>query len=136
MVCRNDGKPGDFYLDLDRSTGAGFVYFVTAQPSGSVQKAAAGPIKAVLPQLEPGLPIRFVVTTVFPWVASLANMLYLAARTRNRATVCLHAARIAALREFWSDCLPTETLFFTQNFETQARAAGQCGPRNQGFGVD
>ena len=37
----------------------------------------------------------FVVKTVFPWVASPANMLYLAARIRIRI-VCLHAARIEA----------------------------------------
>ena len=33
-------------------------------------------------------------------------MLYLAARTRNRAAVCLHADHIAALREFWTVWLP------------------------------
>ena len=33
-------------------------------------------------------------------------MLYLSARTHNHAAVCLHAARIAALREFWTDLLP------------------------------
>ena len=43
---------------------------------------------------------------MFPWVASRANMLYLAARTHNRAALYLHAARIAALREFWTDWLP------------------------------
>ena len=56
---------------------------------------------------QPGLVRRFVVKTVFPCVASRANMLYLAARTHNnRATVCLHEARIVALREFWTDWLP------------------------------
>ena len=44
--------------------------------------------------------------TVFPWGASRANMLYLAARTHNRAAVCLHAAHIAALWEFWTNWLP------------------------------
>ena len=46
---------------------------------------------------------RFVVKTVFPWVA---NMLYLAARTHNRAAVYLHAAHITGLRAFWTDWLP------------------------------
>ena len=41
---------------------------------------------------------RFVVKTVIPWVASRTIMLYLATRTRTRAAVCLHAARIADLR--------------------------------------
>ena len=43
---------------------------------------------------------------MFPWVTSRASMLYLSARTHNHAAVCLHAARIAALREFWTDLLP------------------------------
>ena len=54
---------------------------------------------------------RFVVKTVFAWVASRANMLYLAARTHNRAAVCLNEAHSKALREFWTDWLPTETPF-------------------------
>ena len=31
------------------------------------------------------------------------NMLHLAARTHNRAAVCLHAAQMTALRKFWTD---------------------------------
>ena len=53
----------------------------------------------------------FMVKTVFPWVGSRANMLYLAVRSHNCAVVCLHAAHIAALRAFWTDWLPTETPF-------------------------
>ena len=41
----------------------------------------------------------------------------LAASTHKRAAVCLHAAHIAALREFWTDWLPTETPFLPQNVE-------------------
>ena len=41
---------------------------------------------------------RFVVKTVFPWVASRVNMRCLPAGTHNRPAVCLHAAHIAALR--------------------------------------
>ena len=40
-------------------------------------------------------------------VASRTIMLYLAARTHDHAVVCLHEAHIAALREFWTDWLPT-----------------------------
>ena len=40
------------------------------------------------------------------WVARRANMLYLAARTRNRAVVRPNAAHIAALRKFWADWPP------------------------------
>ena len=53
-----------------------------------------------------GLVRSFVVNTAFRWVASRVNMLYLAARTHNRAAVCLHAAHIAALWAFWTDWLP------------------------------
>ena len=42
-------------------------------------------------------------------------MLYLAVCTYNRSAVCLHATRIAALWEFWTDWLPTETLFLPHN---------------------
>ena len=56
-----------------------------------------------------GLPRCFAVKTAFPWVTSRATMLYLAARTHSRAAVCLHAAHIAALRELWTEWLPTET---------------------------
>ena len=57
---------------------------------------------------EPACAVRvwarcLVVKTTFPWVAIRASMLYLAARTRNRAAVCLHAAHIVALQEFWTD---------------------------------
>ena len=51
------------------------------------------------------------VKTVFPWVASRVNRLYLAVYTRNRAAVSLHAAHTAGVREFWPDWLPTETPF-------------------------
>ena len=50
---------------------------------------------------------RFVAKTLFPRVASRANMLYLAASTHTRSAVCLYAAHIAALREFWTNWLPT-----------------------------
>ena len=43
---------------------------------------------------------------MFACVASRASMLHLAARTHDRAAVCLHAAHIAALRAFWTDWLP------------------------------
>ena len=43
------------------------------------------------------------VLSIYPWVASRASMLYLAARTHKRAAACLRAAHIAALREFWTD---------------------------------
>ena len=61
-------------------------------------------------------------------VASRANMLYLAARTLNRATVCLHAAHIAAKCGVRTDCswLPTETPFLPQHVEPRR----QC-PRSQ-----
>ena len=36
---------------------------------------------------------------------SRARLPYLAARTHNRAAVCLREAHIAALREFWTDWL-------------------------------
>ena len=50
---------------------------------------------------------RFAVKVVFSWVASRANVLYLAyARTHNPAAVCLHAANNTALREF---LLPADT---------------------------
>ena len=53
----------------------------------------------------------FVVKTVGPWVASRANMLYLAARTHNRAAVCPHAVYITIVWEFWTDWRPTEAPF-------------------------
>ena len=53
-----------------------------------------------------GLVRHFAVKTAFPCVASRASMLYLAGRTHSCAIVCLHAAHIAALREFWADWLP------------------------------
>ena len=34
--------------------------------------------------------------------------------------MCLHAARITALREFWTDWLPTETRFLLQKRRAQA----------------
>ena len=43
-----------------------------------------------LHRLASGLVRRFVVKTVFSWVAIWANILYLAVRTHNRAVVCLH----------------------------------------------
>ena len=49
---------------------------------------------------------RFVVKTVFPWVASRTNMLYLAWRVQDRAAVCLHAAHIVCLRELCYYQLP------------------------------
>ena len=64
---------------------------------------------APAPEPDDGLDVFVCGKPVFPWVASRANMLYLAARTHSRAAVCLPAAHIAALREFWADCkwLPT-----------------------------
>ena len=64
---------------------------------------------------EPGPPRRFVVKIVFLWVTNRANMLYLAARTHNRAAVlvCVHAAHIAALPAFWIDWLPGNTVLTT-----------------------
>ena len=40
---------------------------------------------------------------MFPRVASRAGIVYLAARTHNRAAVFLYETHIAALREFWTD---------------------------------
>ena len=82
---------------------------------------------------------HFVVKIVFPWVASRASMLYLAARTHSRATVCLHAARacIVATREFWTDWLSTETpcLYIPQNvLGAQACLLGVAG-RARGRGA-
>ena len=80
---------------------------------------------------------RCVVKTVFPWVASRANMLYLAARTHNCAAVCLHAAHIAALREFWTDWLPTETPFLPQNLHPRSKdevTRTRVAERRQGRG--
>ena len=54
--------------------------------------------------------LDFVARTLFPWVASRASMLYLAARTHKCAAVRLHAAHIEALREFWPNWPPTTTL--------------------------
>jgi hypothetical protein len=65
----------------------------------------------ILDQLTTGLAVSWLLKTVLQRAASRANMLYLAARTHNRAAVCLHAAHNAALREFWPDWLPTVTLF-------------------------
>ena len=49
-------------------------------------------------------------------------MLYLATLTPNRAAVCLPADHIAALWEFWTDWLPTETPFLPQNVEPRLGA--------------
>ena len=51
-------------------------------------------------------------------------MLYLAACTHIRAIVCLHAAHIAALWEFWTDWLPTETRAYDT---VDPRLAGHTG---------
>ena len=68
--------------------------------SCSIMCGIVGSVLYVLADKLWALPI--LVKTEFPWVASRANMLYLAARTHNRATsvVRLHEAHIAALREF------------------------------------
>ena len=74
-----------------------------------------GPLSKPTPTYSAGLTvIKTVIKTVFPWVASRADILYLAARTRNCAAECLHAAHIAALRESWTDWLPTGTPFLPQ----------------------
>ena len=83
--------------------------------------------------LQPGLARRFVVKIVFPWVASRANMLHLAACTHNRAVLCLHVAHIATVWEFWTDWLPTDILFLphkvtqVQVEEHTAAASGALG---------
>ena len=54
---------------------------------------------------------HLVVKALFPWVASRASMLFFSGAYSYRAVVCLHAAHIEALLEFWTDWLPTETPF-------------------------
>ena len=54
-------------------------------------------------------------------------MLYLAARAHIDAVVCTHAAHIAALREFWTYWLPTETPLLPQNVEPRSPEGGQSG---------
>ena len=61
---------------------------------------------SICADVRPGVVWRVLAKTVFPWVSNRASMLYLAARTHSRAAVCLPAANIAALREFWTDWLP------------------------------
>ena len=83
---------------------------------------------------------RFVVNTRFPWVASRANMLYLAAHTHNRAAVCLHTARITALRAFWTDWQPTETHLYHKSstpgwYVGSSVVIGAVGPEDEGAGV-
>ena len=53
-------------------------------------------------------------------------MLYLTARARNRAAVCLRAAHIAISREFRTDWLPTVTSFLPQKFKPSEKGAVQC----------
>ena len=64
-------------------------------------------------------------------------MLYLAARTRNRATVvlCIHEAHSAALREFWTEWLPTETQFLLfMNTKRRPQVTTTVARSNLGFG--
>ena len=59
----------------------------TPAGSGSAERAAAMPAAEAAMPNEDGFVVRlsrrFVVKTVFPWVARRANMLYLAARPHN-----------------------------------------------------
>ena len=65
----------------------------------------------------------FWLKNMFPWVASRAHLMYLAARTHNRAAVCLPSAHIATWREFWIDWLRKRRSYDKPSILGQAAAA-------------
>ena len=65
----------------------------------------------------PGLPRRFVLRTVFPWVASRARI-PAKLQYEPRVDILQHGYAYAQLNtSCWPDWLPTETLFLPQNVE-------------------
>ena len=65
-------------------------------------------------------------------VGSQSDQQYLAARTKKYAAVCLHAARIGALWEFWTDWLPTETPYtWSRRYYTQELCGTKRQPRQR-----
>ena len=66
-------------------------------------------------------------------LASRASVLYLAARTRSRAAVRLHAAHIAALRGFWTEWLVTVVTHGNSVLTTKPRAQDPGGQSYEHF---
>ena len=83
------------HVPLEKPSPSGGTAVTMEVPNDSGTTKLPGCVRAP-PQAE-SWARRFVVRTVFPRVASRANMLCVAARTLT-AVVCLHAAHIAALR--------------------------------------